>query len=333
MNIDRNNYELFLMDYLDGKLDAIQVSEVLLFLEQHPDIKTEFEGVAAISISGLPEAPQLFTHLKQKEFEQIKTEYEPLLIDKLEGSLHKEGAATLARGMQLYPELIKEQELFAQTILQPDYSIVCKDKQSLKRGSIWIVHRNTVMRVAAVLLLTLTVGWYLLGTKIAINNHEQPTVSLSQKPQPSKTGVGENLQTKQSSSDIVKHIPNVLEVEGFTPNSIELNHTEFVPIQERRLLQVTAQQPMIEEELNDVSALLSYAQPQLANKTEDGFTNLRTLAAMGINSGAQQLGIKTYTLFEAVNRAAGVSLEKDSTSGKINRFKIRGLKFEWSKSK
>ena len=34
MSINKNNYETFLIDYLDGKLTANEVSEVLLFLDR-----------------------------------------------------------------------------------------------------------------------------------------------------------------------------------------------------------------------------------------------------------------------------------------------------------
>ena len=38
MNIDKSNYEVYLIDYLDGKLTANEVSEVLLFLENNQDL-------------------------------------------------------------------------------------------------------------------------------------------------------------------------------------------------------------------------------------------------------------------------------------------------------
>ncbi len=50
MKLDRTTYELFIIDYLEGQLDAIQVSELLLFLEQNPDLKAEIEGIEHVSL-------------------------------------------------------------------------------------------------------------------------------------------------------------------------------------------------------------------------------------------------------------------------------------------
>ncbi len=41
--INRNNYELHIIDYLDGNLNHQQVEDLLLFLDQNHDIKEEFE--------------------------------------------------------------------------------------------------------------------------------------------------------------------------------------------------------------------------------------------------------------------------------------------------
>jgi hypothetical protein len=48
MEIDINNYESVLIDYFDGNLNALEVAEVLLFLEQHPEIKNEFEALGTL---------------------------------------------------------------------------------------------------------------------------------------------------------------------------------------------------------------------------------------------------------------------------------------------
>ena len=39
MKINRNNYEVFFIDFYDGKLTDMQQLEMELFLESHPDLK------------------------------------------------------------------------------------------------------------------------------------------------------------------------------------------------------------------------------------------------------------------------------------------------------
>ena len=45
MNINRNNYEEFLLLYIDGELSTTQQKEVEIFLEQHTDIKQELSDL------------------------------------------------------------------------------------------------------------------------------------------------------------------------------------------------------------------------------------------------------------------------------------------------
>ena len=40
--INRSNYEVWFIDYADGKLSHEHVAELLLFLEENPDLKNEF---------------------------------------------------------------------------------------------------------------------------------------------------------------------------------------------------------------------------------------------------------------------------------------------------
>ena len=41
MKINRNNYEVFFMDYLDGNLDESVVNDFIEFLQKNPDLKEE----------------------------------------------------------------------------------------------------------------------------------------------------------------------------------------------------------------------------------------------------------------------------------------------------
>ncbi|MES2780975.1 MAG: hypothetical protein V4651_13870 [Bacteroidota bacterium] len=339
MSIDKNNYESYLMDYLDGKLDANEVSEVLLFLEQNPNIKVEFDGVAEINISGLAEIPVSFEYLKQKEFEQVKHEYEPLLIAAIEEELTTEELVRLEKGIRLYPELIKEQLLFTQTVLQPDYTITYPHKQSLKKGSIWMVHRNTMMRVAAILLMALSAGWYFVGNQMSFNTPVQHMVSLPSEVQPQhvnpvQASVSQDGQPATSPND-VKQLSDKKPITTSQRTKVAMNHTKIALIPEKESRDVISSGSKVENELNRVSTWLSYVQPQVPNKSkkEDNFTDLKTLAGVGINRGAQQLEEKTLSVLEAVNKVAGVSMEKDESSGKIKRVEIAGLGFEWSQSR
>ena len=44
MSINKTNYEAFFLDYHEGNLSPQQVADLLLFVEQHPELKEEFES-------------------------------------------------------------------------------------------------------------------------------------------------------------------------------------------------------------------------------------------------------------------------------------------------
>ena len=44
MKINLHNYEAVFLDYYEGNLSAEDVSELLLFLENHPELKEDFES-------------------------------------------------------------------------------------------------------------------------------------------------------------------------------------------------------------------------------------------------------------------------------------------------
>ena len=45
MQIDRSNYEIWLIDWLDGKLNEVQIRELQHFLKDNPDLNEEFEDL------------------------------------------------------------------------------------------------------------------------------------------------------------------------------------------------------------------------------------------------------------------------------------------------
>ena len=45
MIIDRSNYEIWLIDWLDGNLDEARTKQLLAFLDENPDLKEEADSL------------------------------------------------------------------------------------------------------------------------------------------------------------------------------------------------------------------------------------------------------------------------------------------------
>jgi hypothetical protein len=78
MKPDRSNYEIWFIDWLDGNLSRNQAEDLEAFLEKNPDLKEEFNGLAAINVEppaiifngkkGLEKSPADYT---ESQFEQL----------------------------------------------------------------------------------------------------------------------------------------------------------------------------------------------------------------------------------------------------------------------
>ncbi|MES2689500.1 MAG: hypothetical protein V4658_03805, partial [Bacteroidota bacterium] len=201
MKLNRTTYEIYLIDYLDGKLDAVEVSELLLFLEQNPDLKEEFDGLDEVSLVKENETASFdASALKKPAYNTIGKNYEALLLALLEGDINADQQKELNGAFALYPELKKDAALFAQTRLQADLRVVFKNKSQLKVFAIQPYYK-TLVRVAAVLLLVSFAGIYLSkkgeqNDRVASN---EPVLSI----EPGSKKTGDNNSNEKGSDELV----------------------------------------------------------------------------------------------------------------------------------
>ena len=92
MAIDRHNYEVYLIDYLDGNLPPDQVELLMVFLKNNPDIQEEFEGIKdAVLVNNDEQFPNKPLLKKNKSsIAGIETELDYLCIASIEGDITTE---------------------------------------------------------------------------------------------------------------------------------------------------------------------------------------------------------------------------------------------------
>ena len=134
-SINMENYEIYLMDYFDGQLSEDEVDALMLFLESHPEIKSEMDGFEEIRMT--PEEVHLdYNILKKNPIEKpetfINTENaEEYFIAYLEGDLNDSQKEELRVFVEEEIELKKEFEFTQRLTLQPNINIEYKDKEML----------------------------------------------------------------------------------------------------------------------------------------------------------------------------------------------------------
>ena len=144
MDINKNNYEAFFLDYHEGNLTPQQVADLFLFIEKHPELKEEFENFESITLDDV-------SSIKFENKSSLKKEItfdnrEEYFIRSVENTLNTSETILLDNFLKQYPQFLAEFELFRKTKLSVDNSIVFENKNVLKKmlssGSIATTQSN-----------------------------------------------------------------------------------------------------------------------------------------------------------------------------------------------
>lgn len=170
MKINRDNYEPFFLDYLEGNLKEEMIDQFLDFLELNPDLKEELQLLDRIN---LKEEEIVFSGKDQlyKSVTDEKAALENKFVALLEGDLDEDEQKSFGNYLASQPELQKEYLQFTKTRLIPDSEIIYSNKQKLHRKSGSVIFMNWALRAAAVI----AVIWG-INSLIQTGNQPQPTV-------------------------------------------------------------------------------------------------------------------------------------------------------------
>lgn len=132
MNINKNNYEAFFLDYHEGNLAPQQVADLFLFVEQHPELQETFESFENLTLED-------FSSVKFEDKASLKKEItlenkEEHFIRAIENTLNTDEKGLLDNFLKQYPQFLFEFELFQKTKLSPDTSIVFENKNEFKKS-------------------------------------------------------------------------------------------------------------------------------------------------------------------------------------------------------
>lgn len=138
MTINRHNYEKYLIDYLDGKLNPLQIAEVVSFLQKNKDIQDDLEGLQEAL---LPNSSITYPHkseLKKNSFHKcgIDSEFEYLCIAHTEGDITIDEKKELDSILRENLKKAEDLKLFEKAKASPNLNIIYEEKGNLKRLSV-----------------------------------------------------------------------------------------------------------------------------------------------------------------------------------------------------
>jgi hypothetical protein len=178
MKITRENYEIWFLDFMEGRLNRQETEEVRTFMSQHPDLADEMENIVPPLFSD----PEMHfpgkEKLKKDQFEDPEI-LEHSIIARMEGDLNEAENYSLDAWLTHHPEKRQLVKLYENTRLKPDLDLVFPDKAKLKKKSTLRVVWIRVASIAAVLLML----FFLFQPEKL--KRDQPATTIAENPVPS----------------------------------------------------------------------------------------------------------------------------------------------------
>ncbi len=163
MLVNRNNYESFFLDYIEGRMNDEEKNGLMAFLAENPDLEKEldaFENIqilaTPVSFSGkemLKKSLSGLSGINDKNFDQY-------CIAKMEGDLDKSSSQLFENYLSNHPEKLKEYKLFLKTFLEPDKTIVFSEKQKLRHRLIKPIKNKLMIAVSIAASISLIIISY-----------------------------------------------------------------------------------------------------------------------------------------------------------------------------
>ncbi len=172
IDINRNNYEEYFIDYLDGKFSRSDNDMFLLFLAQNPDLKEELEMFQKEELVSGEIVFDRKESLKKKRILDTGNNFDELCIARLEGDLSEKESSEFDNYVAENSDREKVYSIYKKTKLNTDKSVVFKEKDNLKKeaGKISRTHIYSIISAAASVIIL--IGLYFVISQKAIINNE-----------------------------------------------------------------------------------------------------------------------------------------------------------------
>lgn len=166
MIINEHNYEAFLLDYLEDRLNPQECIALMDFLEAHPALKTDLDVSTSLVLQDAQSVVFARKEMlkKQPGSEMGLSELEYLLIKKHEEGLSLQEDNKLTKQIRETELSEEEWSLFGKVKLLPNIGVKYPNKKDLRKGGILFgLDRIWINRIASVLLMVLlsSVVWIL----------------------------------------------------------------------------------------------------------------------------------------------------------------------------
>lgn len=142
MDINRENYEIYFLDYAENNLSETQKREIIAFVRENPDLKEEFEMLSELAYIDTDNETVSFEQknslLKKESVEDYEiTEAEFLCIAETEGDIKPEEKKRLAELLEEDEETVELYEKIKRARVKPDPNVIFP-KDRIKRKTVYM---------------------------------------------------------------------------------------------------------------------------------------------------------------------------------------------------
>ena len=183
MKINKENYGRFIIDFYDGQLSPHEEQLLVLFLEQNPELKKEFEN-----FEDLPVVQDKLWKFPEKELlkkPEIKTvgeitedNFAEYFVLSQDGELTTEEQKSVETFLQQNPHLEEEYRQFGLAKVASAESVVFENKELLKQHRMIPLLRYAGLTIAAVLLLFFGIRFFLSSPGQKIKSRQLAVESI-----------------------------------------------------------------------------------------------------------------------------------------------------------
>jgi len=187
MKIDRSNYEIWIIDWLDGLLNEDEIGRLQFFLNENPDLKTEYDELTLISLTP---GNQSFTHknnLKKTSSDITEEQFEYLSVGYLENDLSNDQKIELKESVEHDLSRKKTFELIQKTRITPPEALYKNKKKLLRKTAYQKVLRLSLIGLSSAAFIALALFTYISKPKafqIKAENTAQIFITESARQKP-----------------------------------------------------------------------------------------------------------------------------------------------------
>ncbi|TVQ82422.1 MAG: hypothetical protein EA393_16720 [Bacteroidetes bacterium] len=199
MNINRENYGAYFLDYYEGNLTQKQVVELMDFLSKHTHLKKEFEAFEMIYLSEEKNITLQDKNVLKKSEDAVPGEQSQdiKMIAYFEGDLDEENSAHLLRTVASNPDLQKDFQLYSNLKLAPDKNVIFPKKSTLRKYPLG-AYIPAIQRFAvAAAVIAFLAGIFFMMPRLDDTPEIAQTIPVSEKSEKEEEMASEPEEVKQ----------------------------------------------------------------------------------------------------------------------------------------